>query len=99
MSKLTEYTIEVYKADRRIKKDERYGRNRVGLRFVNVIDFIPSTKSYIDIVVANIREQGFVVEVFETFVTRTNMMSGKEYKERYDTPYYCSPSSETFWSN
>jgi hypothetical protein len=36
--------------------------------------------------------------VYETFVSRKNMMSGKEYLERYDTPYYCSPSSETFWS-
>ena len=98
MSKLTEYTILVYKADRRIKKDERYGRNKIGLRFVNVIDFIPSTKSYIDIVVANIREQGFVVEVFETYVTRWNLQSGKEFKERYDTPNFCSPSSETFSS-
>jgi len=26
------------------------------------------------------------------------MMTGKTYKERYDTPYFCSPSSETFWS-
>jgi len=98
MSKLTEYTILVYKADKRIKRDERYGRNKAGLRFVNVIDFIPSTKSYIDIVVANIREQGFVVELFETFVTRKNLVGDKEYKERYDTPSFCSPSSETYWS-
>ena len=27
MSKLTAYTLEVYKADRRIKKDERFGRS------------------------------------------------------------------------
>ena len=40
---------------------------------------------------------GFV-EVFETFVTTKNMMSGKEFQERYDTPYYCSPRSESFWS-
>jgi hypothetical protein len=26
------------------------------------------------------------------------MMGGAEFKERYDTPYYCSPSSETYWS-
>ena len=23
---------------------------------------------------------------------------GEEFKERYDTPYYCSPSSETYFS-
>ena len=41
---------------------------------------------------------GYEFNVFETFVTRTNMMSGKTFQERYDTPYYCSPSSESYWS-
>jgi hypothetical protein len=98
MSKLTAYTVELYKTDRRIKKDERYGRNKKGLRFVEVRDFAPSTKDYIASVVDNFREGGFVVQVFETFVTRKNMMSGREYQERYDTPAFCSPSSESFWS-
>jgi hypothetical protein len=98
MSKLTEYTIELYKADKRIKKVERYSRNKAGLRFVEVRDFAPSTKDYIASVVDNFREGGFVVEVFETYVTRKNIKSGYEYKERYDTPNFCSPSSETFWS-
>jgi hypothetical protein len=62
------------------------------------MDFDPVTKDYIETVAEQKRKLGFVVEVFETFVTRKNMMSGKEYQERYDTPYYCSPSSETFWS-
>jgi hypothetical protein len=98
MSKLTAYTVELYKADKRIKRDERYGRNKAGLRFVEVRDFAPVTKDYIAAVVDNFREGGFVAEVFETFVTRKNMVGGQEYQERYDTPYYCSPSSETYWS-
>ncbi|MFY8212176.1 MAG: hypothetical protein ACOVLB_05860 [Candidatus Nanopelagicus sp.] len=98
MSKLTEYTVELYKADKRIKRDERYGRNRAGLRFVEVVDFAPSTKDYIDTVAAAKCKQGFVVEVFETFVTRTNLIGGKEFQERYDTPSFCSPSSESYWS-
>ena len=93
MSKLTSYTIELYKADRRIKKDERYGRNKAGLRFVEVVDFAPSTRDYIDTVKVDMQKRGFVVNVFETFVTKTNMMSGYEYQERYDTPSFCSPSS------
>lgn len=32
-------------------------------------------------------------------VTRVNLMAGKEFQERADTPYYCSPSSETYWSS
>jgi hypothetical protein len=99
MSKLTAYTVELYKADKRIKKDERYGRNRVGMRFVEVQDFAPSTKDCIDTVVADMRDRGYVVEVFETFVTRKNLVGGKEFQERYDTPYFCSPSSETYWSS
>lgn len=98
MSKLTEYTIEIYKSDKRIKKDERYGKNKVGLRFIEVIDFAPVTKSYINAVAEDKRNEGFVVEVFETFVTRKNLIGGKEFQERYDTPYFCSPSSESYWS-
>ena len=98
MSKLTEYTIELYKADKRIKRDERYGRNKTGLRFVAVEDFAPVTKDYINAVAESKRNLGFVVQVFETFVTRKNLVGGREFRERYDTPYYCSPSSETYWS-
>ena len=98
MSTLTEYTFEIYKKDARIKKDERYGRNKKGLRFVEVKDFAPVTRDYIEALAYDFRKEGLVVHVYETFVSRKNMMSGKEYLERYDTPYYCSPSSETFWS-
>jgi hypothetical protein len=31
-------------------------------------------------------------------VTRKNLMSGAEFQEDVNTPYFCSPSSETFWS-
>ena len=98
MSKLTEYTFEIYKKDNRIKKDARYGKDKVGLRFVEVKDFAPVTQAYIETLADDFRKEGLVVYVYETFVTRKNMMSNKEYQERYDTPYYCSPSSETFWS-
>jgi len=98
MSKLTAYTFEIYKTDKRIKKDERYGKNKVGLRFVEVKDFAPLTRSHAEVLADGIRKEGLVVHVYETFVTRKNMMSGKEYQERYDTPYFCSPSSETYWS-
>jgi hypothetical protein len=89
MSKLTDYTLEIYKADKRTKE---------GRRLVQVVDFAESTKDYIEAVATSKRKLGFIVEVFETYVTKTNMMGGKEFKERYDTPYYCSPSSESYWS-
>jgi len=33
-----------------------------------------------------------------TKVERTNIMTGKKFMEDVDTPYFCSPSSETYWS-
>ena len=98
MSKLTAYTFEIYKTDKRIKKDERYGRNKAGLRFVEVKDFAPLTRSHVEALAEDFRKEGVIVHVYETFITRKNMMSGKEYQERYDTPYFCSLSSETYWS-
>jgi len=34
----------------------------------------------------------------EPMVERTNLMTGKKFQEKLNTPYYCSPSSETYWS-
>jgi hypothetical protein len=39
------------------------------------------------------------LEVIETFVTRKNYMTGEYFQERYDTSYFSSPCSESFWSN
>ena len=89
MSKLTAYTLELYKADRRVKG---------GRRLVEKSDFDPVTRDYIDTVVEAKQDQGFIVELHETFVTKKNLMGGKEFTERYDTPYYCSPASESYWS-
>lgn len=98
MSNLTAYTIEIYKADRRIKRDARYGKDKEGLRFVEAKDFVPVTRDFIEYAANSIRDLGFVVEVHETFVDMVNLQSGKRFQERYDTPSYCSPSSETYWS-
>ena len=89
MSTVKEYTLEIYKADKRTKK---------GVRLVEKRDFAPVTKNYINSIANQWNELGFIVNVFETYVTKTNMMGGKEFKERYDTPHYCSPASESYWS-
>ena len=89
MSALKEYTLEIYKSDKRTKE---------GRRLVAKQDFAPVTKDYIDAVVNAKIKLGFIVELFETFVTKTNLMGGKQFQERYDTPYYCSPASESYWS-
>jgi hypothetical protein len=89
MSALTEYTLEIYKSDKRTKE---------GRRLIAKQEFAPVTKDYIEIVAEQKRKLGLTVEVFETWITKKNMMSGKEFKEKYDTPYYCSPASESYWS-
>ena len=89
MSVLTEYTVELYKADKRTKE---------GRRLVSVQDYAPCTRAYMQAVIESKTKLGFIVEASETWVTKRNMMSGKTYRERYDTPYVCSPSNETYWS-
>ena len=89
MSKLTAYTLEIYKKDRRIK---------AGQRLVEKKDFCPVTQDYIQTVVERLSGKGITVKLFETFVTKRNIMGGQEFTERYDTPYFCSPASESYWS-
>lgn len=36
--------------------------------------------------------------LIEKMVEKTNLMSGKTYMESVNTPNYCSPSSEAYWS-
>jgi len=90
MGKMTEYTLELYKTDRRTKE---------GRRLVEVKDIAESTRAHIESIADSLRKLDFIVEVFETYVTKKNLMTGQEFQERYDRPYYCSPSSETYWSS
>jgi hypothetical protein len=89
MSEMKEYTLEIYKADKRTKE---------GRRLVAKQDFAPSTHAYISAVAESKRKLGFIVEVFSTYITTRNLMTKLEFQERYDTPYHCSPRSESFWS-
>ena len=98
----TQFTIEVYKLDKRISnksRSVRYGKNKSGLRFVLKQDFTDQTREELEVLCKTSYPENkkFVTEIHETYVTRKNIMSGKEYQERYDTPYYCSPSSESYW--
>lgn len=89
MSQMLCYTLEIYKSDKRVKE---------GKRLIKKEDFGPSTKDYINTVAEAKRKLGFIVEIFQTYEIKQNLMTGKTYKERYDTPHFCSPSSESFWS-
>ena len=45
-----------------------------------------------------IAEADYFHKNIEKTVTKKSYMNGKEFKEPVNTPYYCSPSSETYWS-
>lgn len=96
------YTAEIYKKDKRIKKAKSYlgSKNKVGLRFILAEDFSNLTKEDVQKTMTKKYpdNSGYTIEIFETYVVRKNLLTGKEFSERYDTPYYCSPSSETYFS-
>ena len=88
------FTLEIYKMDRRTKE---------GMRLVGKYDYDRKDKAAMEREIQELyptyrKRDGYIFNVVETYVTRKNMMSGKEFQERNDTPYYCSPSSETYWS-
>jgi hypothetical protein len=84
-------TVEVYKADK---------RKKTGERLVLKKDHTVSDRSMLEHTYKHTyrASQGFRLEFHETYVTKTNLMGGKEFTERYDTPHYCSPASESYWS-
>ena len=81
------WTVEIYKLDRRVKD---------GMKLHAKMDYYCEDLAVIE----NdwpVRPR-FVRMIKETYVERKNYMTGEIYKERYDTPYFCSPSSESYWS-
>ena len=83
-----DYTVEVYKADKRLKAGER---------LVKKEDCQDTDRDDLLLIFTE-AFPGHRIEIHETYVTRTNIMSGQTFQERYDTPYFCSPSSESYWS-
>ena len=85
------YTVEIYKLDKRTRKGER---------LVSKTDYDVTEQSMLEHTVKHTyrASQGYRYEIHETMVTKRNLMGGGEFTERYDTPYYCSPASESYWS-
>jgi len=83
------YTIEIYRKD---------ARKKAGERLLSKEDLTVTTVEGATRYANKVLGPKDRVEVHQTMVTKRNMMNGKEFEERYDTPYYCSPSSETYWS-
>lgn len=88
------YTLEVYKKD---------ARCRAGEKLVGKYDYPGYSGNAIMDEIKDLRSRlypadKFRLEFHETWVTSRNALTGEEFQERYDTPYYASPRSETFWS-
>ena len=85
------YTVIVYKKDARTKSGERQ---------VLYKDYDTDNLSMLEHTVKHtwLKRDGYRYEIHQTMVERTNMMGGAKYMERFDTPRYCSPSSEAYWS-
>ena len=85
------YTLEVYRKDRRCKSGERLYLKQ---------DYNTTDLSMLEHTIKHTWSPSqFRTEIHKTYVIRRNLISGVEFEERYDTPYYCSPSSETYWSS
>ena len=84
-------TVEIYKKDR---------RTRSGERLVKKTDYAISDRVTLEHLVRTtwLARDGYWFKIHDTYVTMTNLLTGKEFQERYDTPHYCSPSSESYWS-
>lgn len=89
-----DWTLLVYRMDKRTKTGEKL-RGRY--------EYCDKTQAEMEAEIKDLVRQLYPVDKFridlhETYVTRVNMMTGKEYKERFDTPIYCSPAFESYWS-
>jgi hypothetical protein len=92
---MKQYSVYIYRKDRRFKDGER-------LYSVHVI------KDMTDETMQALYSNGyygspkftdkFRVEYIPTMKVVTNLMTGKEMEIPHDTPRSCDPSTETFWS-
>ena len=89
---LNTVTVEVYKKDKRKKEGEKLvSKEDVVLNSVLTRELLAEqVESYID-------SEKCRFEIHTTYVEKTNIMSKQKFWERYDRPYYCSPSSESYW--
>lgn len=84
------FTAEIFKSDKRQKSGER---------LVEVQDTsFESAEETLEAFAEAYPAPKFRIAIYQTMVEKRNAMNGEVFMERYDVPYYCSPSSETYWS-
>lgn len=89
-----DYTMYIYKADKRKKTGERLvftyvleNRDDNGMRREVAELFEPYPPS-----------KGYRFDWVPSMKTVKNLMTGQDIQIAHDTPYFCSPSSESYWS-
>jgi hypothetical protein len=91
---LQNYTMYIYRADRRCKTGERLvsttvwrDRDAASMRreCTELYDLYPATK-------------GWRFECHPTTITVKSLMTGEDVEIDRDTPWCCNPASETYWS-
>lgn len=90
---LKDWTLEVWKLDRR-RKEGRF--------LERTYDYKNTHEGWMH---EELRDLGglypahkYHLKFVPTWVERVNAMTGEKFLERYDTPWTCSPASETYWS-
>ena len=89
-----DYTLYIYKADKRTKSGERLfsttvwtGRDEAGMQ-----------REVEELHLHHYPRSQFRMEYCPSMKTVKNLMSGKDVQIAHDTPRSCDPSSELYWS-
>jgi hypothetical protein len=85
----------------RIDKKDKLGKKvdlvpaetKYGMKFDERVE-TPYVKADFKVADVDTFREEFPIKMVE----KTNMMSGKKYMEAENTPNYCSPASEAYWS-
>jgi hypothetical protein len=83
-----DYTLYIYKKDKRTKSGERLVQTRV---------CILMRKKEMEIIAGAYRGD-LRAEYVPSMMTVKSLMTGQEVQIEHDTPWCCNPASETFWS-
>lgn len=89
-----DYTLYVYKSDRRVKSGKRIvsttiwrDRDEAGMK--RECQELSNTYPV---------NQGYLIEFHPTKKTVKSLMTGEDVQIHRDTPWCCNPASETYWS-
>jgi len=89
-----DYTMYIYKADRRTKSGERLVSTTVwGNRTAESMKHEVESLYWL-----YLPKDGYRFEYVPTMKTVKNLMSGKDIQIPHDTPRSCDPSSELYWT-